>query len=584
MLASMMDAGMAAGGMDIEIEYQSPGKQAEQSGPEMGGDADPVDVQGPLLIEDLASNRHPGMKKGDDTLAFTDPMPDDVLPPEEPAYVARVAGMPPPPLPPSQSWDPLVQPSTDAVRLGLHDWAVACSRWAPSSAHWQLLMAAVRTGMPLLQDPHGRVAVARSRTAAIATCGLVSGPSLRVHGSAANAAAIDFCTELSARAHRVRTVAATSQRDDAGKLPKGRDVFLAHIPADRGPVVPRDPSPGAAQAWLTALQDLAGFTDPMVLLPSLQIAGPIEDDVDDPLGLDALMFEETGGHLDPEAGAHAALMEAAAHLATAASQTRVRLAGVAIAIAEASLDWSSGAPVTALDSRMRSVDDEVVETLQTLVEVAQATRTRSVDLPGLVIGLKRCARSLKRSRSRAFKDFVRIIGGVVPPDSLMLPEPPALPDDVAEAFAVGEPLRARAWVAQQDDPAVRRVCGLLVDLSDVVDPAHAADALEGLVAEWESRDAHFARALSVCLGAANLALGRTGEALAVARAHRRDGLLWRNGALYAEGALLGIEAHWLAGDLMAADALRNDAGAHLWQMGARGSLSLLARWTPPDPH
>ncbi|MFT6818406.1 MAG: hypothetical protein ACJATT_002222 [Myxococcota bacterium] len=584
MLASMLDQGGTSGGMDIEVEYQHGPKGTEEKGPEFGGDDDIADVQGPILAEDLASSLNPKMKKGDNKLGFTDPMPDDVLPPEDAVYIEAVAAMPAPPLPPSRTWDPLVQPSTDAVRLGLHDWAVACSRWAPASAHWQLLMAGIRHGMPVLQDAHGRVGVARSRTAAIATCGLVAGPSLTERGSAANAAAIDFCTELAARSHRVRTVAATSARDDTGKLPNARDVFRVHAPSASGDVLPRDPSPGAAQAWTTVLQALAGFTDPMKLLPTLTVAQPDPDDDpdNDPLGLDAFLFAETGGTYDPEAGAHTAIMEAAAYLATAAAQTRVRLAGVAIAVAESSLDWSRGAPTTLLDSRLRQVDDEVVEILQTLVEVAQSTQQRSVDLTGLGHGLKRSARAIKRARSRAIKDFVRIIGGVVPRDTLLLPKNPDLPDDVKEALSIGEPRSARRWAKELPDPADRRLCGVLVELCDVVEPPWVAEALEHLVAEWAERDVHFSRALSVILGAVNLTLGRTGEALAIAREQRRDGLRWRNGALYAEGALLGMEAHLMTGDVIRADALRRDAGAYLWQMGARGSLSLLARWTPPD--
>jgi hypothetical protein len=332
------------------------------------------------------------------------------------------------------------------------------------------------------------------------------------------------------------------------------------------------------------LQALAGFTDPMKLLPTLTVAQPDPDDDpdNDPLGLDAFLFAETGGTYDPEAGAHTAIMEAAAYLATAAAQTRVRLAGVAIAVAESSLDWSRGAPTTLLDSRLRQVDDEVVEILQTLVEVAQSTQQRSVDLTGLGHGLKRSARAIKRARSRAIKDFVRIIGGVVPRDTLLLPKNPDLPDDVKEALSIGEPRSARRWAKELPDPADRRLCGVLVELCDVVEPPWVAEALEHLVAEWAERDVHFSRALSVILGAVNLTLGRTGEALAIAREQRRDGLRWRNGALYAEGALLGMEAHLMTGDVIRADALRRDAGAYLWQMGARGSLSLLARWTPPD--
>ena len=69
---------------------------------------------------------------------------------------------------------------------------------------------------------------------------------------------------------------------------------------------------------------------------------------------------------------------------------------------------------------------------------------------------------------------------------------------------------------------------------------NAAEALEHLVAEWQERDARLAVALSVCLGAADIALERTGEALSVARSLRRHGLEHRNGAVFAEGALLVI--------------------------------------------
>lgn len=585
MLAGMLgsDAGMGLGGLDIEVEYAGKQGGTEQSGPELGGDDDPVDVQGPLLIDDIGVTANATIKKGEDKLAFTEPMPDDVLPPEDPDYIERVAALPSPELPASRTLDPLVQPSADAVRTGLLGWAHAASLWAPPTADWQLLLAGVRRGMPLLQDPYGRVAVARSRAAAIATCGMVCGPVLRDHPSAANAAAIDFHTELAARAHRVRTVAATSQRDDAGKLPSAGQLFTDHAPPGDGRVVSRDPSPAAAAAWLGALETLAGFTDPTELLPVLTLAPPPPEDDDDPLGLDAVLFAETGGRHDPEEGAHTAVMNAAERLATAAAQTRVRLAGVAVALAEASEDWSRGAPTASLNSRLRALDDEVLETLQTLVEVAQASQRRAVHLDGLGNGLRRCARKLRRARSRCLRDFMRIGAGVLPPESLVEAPGVSLPKPVAEAFDIGEPRRAAAWAAAVEDPAQRRLVRLLVELCDAIEPAAVVDPLELAVAEYADSQPHLARALSVVLGAVQLRLERPAEALATARALRADGLRWRNGTVLAEGAMLGMEAYLLQGDVLRADQLRTQTGAELWALGARGSLSLLARWEAPEP-
>jgi hypothetical protein len=581
-IAAMLGVGGAQGGIGIEVEREriSRKMKPEKSTPELGGDDDPVGADGPLLLDDVTHAWQPRAKKGDDTLAFVEPMPDDALPPEDPDYLAALPGTPPgDALPPASGWDSLVQPSVDAVRLGLHDWAVAALRWAPDSPSWRVLARLAERGLPILQDPWGRVTIARGRMAAIALSGLVAGPALAGAGSPARAAVLDFCVELEARAHRVRTVAAIQQNEEPHKLPLARDVFLGHAPLAGGRLRPSAPSEAAAAAIEAVLTRLAGLPDPTELVPNV-VAAPAEEE-DDPLGLDAFLRAETGGAADPEAGAHELVVLSAERLAAACAGARIRLAAVCVAIAEAALEWSAGAPVEVLDARLIALDEEIAGVLSILVEVARAAQRRSVGLDGLRNGLRRAARALRRVERRAIGDLVAVVGGVIPQDDLgALPLPsPIAPLD--ESFDVGEPARALAWARALPDPLERRTAAALLALADTVAPDRVLAELVPAAAAWRGRDPHLARALAVIVGAAHLLADQADAARAVAATLRADGVARRSGALLAEAALLEMGAWRAEGQLSRAEQARRAHGATLWRMGARGPLSLLARWRPP---
>ncbi len=583
MLASGMEGMGGAGGIEVESVRRKKG--AEKHGPAHGGDddADP----GPITVHDLTQSWNPGTKRKDDRPAFLEPMPDDELPPEDAAFIEQVRHCADPyPLPPlsSGTLDPLLQPSPEVIRIALTDWAQAARTFGAPGLAGHLLGQIVAPPAPALLDPHGRVLLARSRAATIATCLLLEAPVLRAAPTATTCAALGFALELAARHHQVRAVQIIARDLEGRELPMAAGILAQHLD-DRphGEVKPRQ-APESATATLTGiLNALADYEDPQTLIPDLADPGEAPDP-DDPLGLDAVMEAMTGGAADPLEEVYDAAIQAAERVATAAARSRVVFAGCGVAVADVAGLWSAGAPTANLGDAMDAYDRDIAGTLQLLVEIARAAQRRSVPPEGLRVGLRRAARSLKRLRDRGTKQLTEVIWGILPGDPELLHAPPEVPEAVASAFAIGRPLDALPWLLSEPPSLERDTAALLVRVASGALPDELIDALRAIVTTWQAQGVSaLTLALDIVRGACALYVGAHDEALGVADALLEHGRARRNGLLVAEGALLGMEVHLERGELLALHRRRERAGHLLWRMGARGALSLLARWHPPVP-
>jgi hypothetical protein len=513
-------------------------------------------------------------------------MPDDELPPEDPEFLERVLEHPDPfpvPLSSSKVLDALLQPSPDVVRISLTDWARGAGGWARGSLTWLMLSRLVAPPAPTLQDPHGRVLLSRSRCSAIASCLLLASPTLERDPSAVASAAIDFCLELEARRHRVRTVQIMAEETKGRELPVARKLFEEHIDGEQhGSVLPRAPTEGGAIALAMTLQHLLEFEDPRSLVPELELNGPPDDD-DDPLGLDSVMEEYTGGTSDHEAPVYQAAIQAAERLAAASARSRVLFAGAGVAVAEVASLWSSGAPTANLIRAMSSFDRDIAGCLQLLVEIARAAQRRSVPPAGLKTGLRRAARSLAKIRTKGERQLGEVIWGILPGNPPLYRAEATLPEEIEGALADGQPMDCYAWLEQLQPSLDRDTAMLLLRARAGMPASDLCDPLRQLHTRWQQTDDLFATtAIAVCLGGPLLFTGRSEEALALSTDLMELGRSRRNGVLVAEGALLGMEVHEASGDTEAREHLRERAGNLTWQLGARRALPLLARWRPPE--
>jgi len=584
MIGLLAGQGLDIGGGGVEIEQSVRKKEAPRKEPPQHGGDD--DGDGPITIFDLTQSWNPGIRRSKDRPAFIEPMPDDELPPEDPDFLERALDYPDPvslPLASSRVFDALLQPSPDVVRISLTDWARGAGTWAGNSLTWLMLGRLVAPPAPLLQDPHGRVLLSRSRCGAIASCLLLASPTLERDPSAVTSAAIDFCLELDARRHRVRSVQILAEETKGRELPIARKIFEEHVDGTQhGSVLPRAPTEGGEVALAMTLRNLLEFEDPEALVPELELNGPPDDDDDDPLGLDAVIAEHTGGPTDHENPIYQSAIQAAERLAAAAARSRVLFAGAGVAVAEVAGLWSSGAPTANLVQVMSSFDRDIAGCLQLLVEIARAAQRRSVPPAGLNTGLRRAARSLAKIRTKGERQLEEVIWGILPGNPPLFRANGSLPTEIEGALADGQPTDALPWLEQLPGSLDRDTAIVLLNAVAGMPAPDLADPLRQLHERWlQTGDLFGSTAMAVCLGGPLLFTGASDEALGLSARLMELGRSRRNGVLVAEGALLGMEVHEAAGDVQAREQLREQAGNLTWRLGARGALSLLARWQPP---
>ena len=581
---AVMDILSSGGGIDIEVPELAIRHDSDKESGQFGGEDEPID-DGPLTSLELTRSWNPGTKKITDRTAFAEPMPDDDLPPEDEAFVRRVRGLPlGAPLPPAQGLDALVQPSTRVVAASLAAWARGVETWTDGSLLHRAAFRAFAPSAPFLQDPHGSVLIARARVGALGTWLLLDCPVLASGANVATAALVDFCLELHGRQGVVQDV-----RVDAAShkgLPVAAEILAERLQSEAHGHVRAEPPEGpVADALLRTLTWLLDFEELAGLIPKLDAPEPNGPDPDDPLGLDAILEEMTGGPVDiPAAATYQAALLGAERLANASASTRVQFAGTGLAIADVARLWSSGAPVANLLHAMSLIDREVQRCLQLLVEIGRACKGRTVPPAGLHNGLRRAARAIDGVRSGGRDLLSGIVAGILPPGAVVPPLDFDEPDDpLSQAWADGLPGDAVPWLQSLPDSLDRDAAVVFTRAAAGADAASLLPQLDALEkrAEAMGRPA-IARMASVCRGPCLLATERLDEALDLAHAGIEIGTTRRNGMTLAEAALLGIEALHRKGDGAGADDLRLHAGQRLWHMGADAGLTLLARWAPPS--
>jgi hypothetical protein len=559
-----------------------PARETEKDGPALGGDDDPLDDD-PMTIEDLTRSWNPRIKKAEDKAAFKESMPDDDLPPEDEEWLARVRDAPPPDLPPNRTKDGLLQPSVHALGGSLGPWVRSVRRWAGHTLERRAAIHLVSCNATCLQDPYGRVFLSRARAGAIASWMMLDAPIFAREPDLGTAAFLDACFELSIghrRMQEVREIAEASGQ----QLPIAAQLAAEVLGPGDGVVEPKQVTRAVLDHLLAALNELLDFVDAVRLVPALREpeAVPVDPD-DDPLGLDQILAEAAGGPPDLLRPVFLAAVQGAERLAGACARTRIAFAGVAVVVSDVADDWSQGTPHQTLQMLLNHLDAEIQKVLQLLVEIARAAQTRAVPPRGLQNGLTRAAKQLNKARAGTTQAMAMVVAAIVPGSADVYP-PVETPDDPLEsAWSDGEPAAAMDWLRSLPSSLERDTTAVFTKAAVADHPSDLLRNLAGLTDALANcqRPALSNTALTV-LAPTLLWAGRADGALQVGKRLHVVGLQRRNGIVLADAAMLQIEALRMLDRAQEAQELRFLAGCQLYHIGARGGLSLLARWHPPE--
>lgn len=551
-------------------------KAGQDAGREFGGDDDDVDDL-PLTLEDLVRSWNPGTPKSKDRPSWLEPMPSDELPPEDEAYLDAVRGVGVQRVPRSHTLDSQLQPSRSVVAASLLDWGRAVHAWCSTDLVDRTLARSFVPGASHLHDPDGRVLLARVRTGAIGSLLIQRSPALRDGPSGGTLGFVQFCLELQGHRRHAEMV-----RIDPGvegkQMPKTGAVLARSFSGTSGRVEPRA-LPEQAQARLSPVLDLLlDLEDPEVYLPSLTAAPAVDID-DDPLGLDAILAQFTGGAPEPDEPLYYSAMQSAERLAAATARTRVHVAACSTSIAQVARLWSAGPPLEHLQQVAQTIDQETDRNLRLLVEIARAAKRKSVPPKGLKAGLTRAVRALRNAHRTARDLLSEIVGGLLPG----LPSVPAPEEAVRtpldEAWADGVPGHALPWLRSLPPGPLQRALVLLVELEAGRAPGEVGPEL--LAAASDLDDPLLQEILRVHAGPCLLLGAQLEAAVELSRRQLEIGVSRRNGMLLANATLLGMEAHRLAGDDDALSELWTEGGQRAWGIGAPGALTVLARYSLP---
>ncbi len=582
-LAAMMNAGPGGrGGGGVEVEMSKKKADMEKEGQGFGGEDDEGDPVA-MLDGDLAEAWNPTTVHPSERLAFLEAMPEDELPPEDDALIEAILALGDlPPLPESASIEPLVQPSAEVLAVSTQTWTRAVARFVGPSLASRAWARLVTNPGPLLQDPGGRVLILRARTSSLAANALLHGPAL-AERDVATTALIGFALELEARSWRVRA-GRLALGDNTARALARNTLEMVLTEADRlGRVEPRRVDDASLGALHRALNTLLDVEDPHGLVPRNDDSHrEDEDEDDDPLGLDAVIAEFTGGVQDPREGVYRAFLQAADKVANAIYLTRVRIAGVAVAVADTAKLWTNGAPGETLLDVMSDFDASTGEIIALLKDVARAANKRNVALRTLRAWLDKAADNLVDATTRALDALACTIAGILPENPRVPAFIDAPSDALGEAWGDGTPDRALPWIGAQPTTLDRDAAAMFTRFAVAWEPQGLADALVALRDRANQLERVYVEdAFGTLLGAVLLAEGRYAEAQALGRERFGPALERRNGVVAAEAALLEIDALYAAGQVPEAEARRLQTAAQLAQIGARGALTLLARWLPP---
>ncbi len=564
----------------VEIEMAKRNTANEKEGVDYGGEDDPFDPA--ALDRDLFGDSwNLGTQQPTERPDFIEPMPDDELPPEDPEFVDQLAAQPPPPLPPTPNTDALLQPSVDAIARSLRGWSRAVERWTGNALHRRAWGALARHGGPLLSDPHGRVLFGRARTATLCTLLCIDGQVVD-DSDTAGASLLHLLLELETRHWQVRSVRMSIT--DPKARPNAADLFAAVLGAPAGEVVPRRVGPVAAAAFDSTLQSLLMLEHARHLVPRIAVPSPAALDDDDPLGIDGVLAGFTGGAPDAEDAVYRSALQAAERLAAAMQLSKIRMAGVAVAISEVCRLHRSVVPNLTLYDGLKYLDEQCMTILNRLRELARACQKRSLPIPDLVAALDSVAHDLEWVRGEARKVLTVILAGTL--ESVPEPRPITVPppDPLSEAWADGNPGGALPWLRSLPHRLERDAAIVFTELAQSNDVERAIEGLEDLLGQAAAAGAWPVQAATITLLTPCLLRTRNLErVMALAREHGQRAFLRRNGLWIADAALAAMEAYRLAGRPEAAVKVRLQAGTACWTLGAHGAVSLLSRWTSEIP-
>ncbi len=550
-------------------------------GLEFGGDDDDDLVgDGPQTLADLTREWNKGTKRGRDTTSFVEPMPGEGLPPVDQVLAARIQADPDhPDLPPSDNLDPLLQPSEAVVAGDLGAWLRASMRWAGGDLPHRTLSHCILPVAPPLLDPQGRVFIARARVSAIATLLMRDGPVLRRSPTPEVSAFIDVCLELAGHKHTVLDVWWRAQQAQL-KLPVGAEILADELRGRRGGAGHTVELPHPAHEHVVmVMEDLVDLPPAATLVPCVpEFQSEHADEGDDPLGIDSVLDQFTGGKPDPMESLYASVTHGAERLASAVARSRVRFAGLGRALCDVGDQWIAGAPVDSVLTLVRHVDEQSARILKLIVEIAQAARRRSVDPQGIRNGLRRAARLIDKLVRTTLQSMATLVGGFLHaepfvPDVFV----PDLDDPLVGAWGDGTPASAMPFLARQSPGWDRDASMLFTRVGAGEAAATLADPLLALANAPDGRP-HLAEAARLIAGSCFLWSERHADAMEVAQHQVVLGHARRNGLLMASGALLAMEVHERRGEQGALDALRYRVAKDAWHMGQRAAFSLLMRW------
>lgn len=574
-IASLMGAD-AKGEMDLGVELLGPVKRPESEGIQYGGEADPED-EGGLTLDDLLRNWNPSARHTEDRVRFIEPMPDDVLPEEETAFLGAVRV--PYPLPPASGVLALgvLQPSREVISASLYPWARALSAWSGGTLLARTLEMSARTVPPAMQDPWGRTLIARARAVSLGVSMLAYASRVARPMSAATAGLASFHLELMGRAHTVRNKALEFSASEE-KLPLATDLYERWYRGQRTKVNLAELHLHESELLRAALRELLRLTDPFSLvIPPPVLPTPVTDE-DDPLGLDAVLRAFTEPAPDPEARAYQSAVQSAEKLAHAAAQTRVQAASVAVLLSHIGQTWSAGDASVTLISVLGILDKDVQSMFKTLVDVGGAAHARTVELAGIHMGLTRTARALQKAQNKLVELLVRVVAGIIPGTPEIFAHFPPSEDPLESAMNEGRPALASPWLKTQIQSDEDELAWLLVRAT-----AAAPGTLVGEAgALYAKASSHIKPLAGLLWGGELIWSGQPRAAVDLGDRQFADALTKRNGVQAAEAVLLRLEGLRLMGDLDALEATRLRGGRALWTLGAHGGLSLLARWKPPE--
>lgn len=552
-------------------------KAGQDAGKDYGG-GDDVDDDLPLTLEDLVRSWNPGTPKTKDRPSWLEPMPSDELPPEDEAFLASVRAEGVQRVRGDFTLDSQLQPSRSVVAAGLLDWARGVQAWSATDLVDRAISRTFVPGASFLHDPAGRVLFSRARTGAIGSLLAQRSPALRGQPSAGTVGFVQFCLELQGHRRHAEMV-----RIDPGvegkQMPKTGVVLSRAFAGDGGRVERRKLADQARERLVPVLDLLLDLEDPGVYLPTLT-AAPVADENDDPLGLDAIMAQFTGGAPDPDEPLYYSAMQAAERLAAATARTRIHVAATETAVAQVARLWSAGPPLDDLQQLATTIDQETDRNLRLLVEIARAAKRQSVPPKGLKAGLTRAVRALRNVHQVARDLLSEIIGGILPGRPSISPSDAPSTTPLEEAWADGAPAHALPWLRSLPATPIHRALTLLIELEAGRSPMEVGPEL--LSASREVDEPVLRELFRVYAGPCLLLAGAWDDVEHLALEQMASGERRRNGMLLATAALLGVEGRRLRGDAQDADALRLEAGRRAWAIGAPGALTVLARYTLPE--